>query len=262
MGFCPVNLGDCWGLSWDGGSSSNDSINVGKPDRNNTVNHPPVITPKLDGWDSNHPPMVGLLLGCPHCVELMTVSVLKSCCVFDWAWWRDRQTHCATDARIPVEYIQESKHVWYVDSVGTEIRQALSEWGQMVSAFIFCWTMVRLEDPSGHSEVEGYYRIKGSTEFCIERAIAFAPYADSRGDLSMGRWSDWGYPKTQDMASQPAGLQPVVVPKTKNRANSGRGKRRGGLWFKIGKSTQWWCRFGSNHGVLWHRFALAPLQSE
>ncbi|CAE7873646.1 unnamed protein product [Symbiodinium microadriaticum] len=27
--------------------------------------------------------------------------------------------------------------------------------------------------------VEGYYRIKGSTEFCIERAIAFAPYADS-----------------------------------------------------------------------------------
>ena len=46
--------------------------------------------------------------------------------------------------------------------------------------------MVRLEDPSGHSEVEGYYRIKGSTEFCIERAIAFAPYADSHGDLSMG----------------------------------------------------------------------------
>merc|ERR1712226_1599811 len=27
--------------------------------------------------------------------------------------------------------------------------------------------------------VEGYYRIKGSTEFCIQRAIAWAPYADS-----------------------------------------------------------------------------------
>merc|ERR1712048_344213 len=27
--------------------------------------------------------------------------------------------------------------------------------------------------------VEGYYRIKGSNEFCIQRAIAFAPYADS-----------------------------------------------------------------------------------
>jgi len=26
--------------------------------------------------------------------------------------------------------------------------------------------------------VEGYYRIKGSTAFCIERALAFAPYAD------------------------------------------------------------------------------------
>merc|ERR1712190_425588 len=26
--------------------------------------------------------------------------------------------------------------------------------------------------------VEGYFRIKGSTEFCIQRAIAFAPYAD------------------------------------------------------------------------------------
>jgi len=27
--------------------------------------------------------------------------------------------------------------------------------------------------------VEGYYRIKGSTDFCIQRAIAFAPYADT-----------------------------------------------------------------------------------
>jgi len=27
--------------------------------------------------------------------------------------------------------------------------------------------------------VEGYYRIKGSTEYCIERALAFAPYSDA-----------------------------------------------------------------------------------
>jgi isocitrate lyase len=27
--------------------------------------------------------------------------------------------------------------------------------------------------------VEGYYRIKGSTEFCIERALAWTPYADA-----------------------------------------------------------------------------------
>merc|ERR1712066_1184285 len=26
--------------------------------------------------------------------------------------------------------------------------------------------------------VEGYFRIKGSTDYCIRRAIAFAPYAD------------------------------------------------------------------------------------
>merc|ERR1719515_500871 len=35
--------------------------------------------------------------------------------------------------------------------------------------------------------VEGYYRIKGSTEFCIERAIAFAPYADAM-------WMETGKP--------------------------------------------------------------------
>merc|ERR1712050_723549 len=27
--------------------------------------------------------------------------------------------------------------------------------------------------------VEGYYRIHGSTEYCIERAIAWTPYADA-----------------------------------------------------------------------------------
>merc|ERR1712127_1002976 len=27
--------------------------------------------------------------------------------------------------------------------------------------------------------VEGYFRIKGSTDFCIQRAIAFAPYSDA-----------------------------------------------------------------------------------
>jgi len=35
--------------------------------------------------------------------------------------------------------------------------------------------------------VEGYYRIKGSNEFCIERAIAFAPYADAM-------WMETGKP--------------------------------------------------------------------
>jgi len=35
----------------------------------------------------------------------------------------------------------------------------------------FCWEKARAP--------EGYYRIKGSTEYCIQRAIAFAPYADA-----------------------------------------------------------------------------------
>jgi len=34
----------------------------------------------------------------------------------------------------------------------------------------FCWEKARAP--------EGYYRIKGSTDYCIQRAIAFAPYAD------------------------------------------------------------------------------------
>merc|ERR1712226_1833341 len=36
---------------------------------------------------------------------------------------------------------------------------------------VFDWNAAR--------SFEGYYRIKGSTEFCIQRAIAWAPYADS-----------------------------------------------------------------------------------
>jgi isocitrate lyase len=39
-----------------------------------------------------------------------------------------------------------------------------------VGALFFDWDAAR--------SVEGYYRIKGCTEFCIERAIAWGPYAD------------------------------------------------------------------------------------
>merc|ERR1719264_540633 len=37
-------------------------------------------------------------------------------------------------------------------------------------ALAFDWDIAR--------SVEGYYRIKGSTDFCVQRAIAWAPYAD------------------------------------------------------------------------------------
>ncbi|CAK9025187.1 unnamed protein product [Durusdinium trenchii] len=49
----------------------------------------------------------------------------------------------------------------------TRARKAAADMGCEV---FFDWDSAR--------SVEGYYRIKGSTEFCIERAIAFAPYAD------------------------------------------------------------------------------------
>eukprot|EP00931_Biecheleriopsis_adriatica_P021808 TRINITY_DN1415_c0_g1_i3.p1 TRINITY_DN1415_c0_g1~~TRINITY_DN1415_c0_g1_i3.p1 ORF type:complete len:566 (-),score=144.83 TRINITY_DN1415_c0_g1_i3:344-1978(-) len=59
---------------------------------------------------------------------------------------------------------------WLKDSLKMSIdqmRKAASELGVSVH---FDWDAAR--------SVEGYYRIKGSTDFCIQRAIAFAPYAD------------------------------------------------------------------------------------
>jgi isocitrate lyase len=60
---------------------------------------------------------------------------------------------------------------WLKDSLKmslTEMKQAAAALG--AGDVFFDWEMAR--------SVEGYYRVKGSTEFCIERAIAFAPYAD------------------------------------------------------------------------------------
>merc|ERR1719382_2287998 len=52
--------------------------------------------------------------------------------------------------------------------------------------------------------VEGYYRIKGSTDFCIQRAIAFAPYADCL-------WMETGKP-ILSQATQFAGEVRAAVP--------------------------------------------------
>merc|ERR1719192_2645838 len=60
---------------------------------------------------------------------------------------------------------------WLKDSLRMslpEMRKAAAGLG--AGDVFFDWEMAR--------SVEGYYRIKGSTEFCIERGIAFAPYAD------------------------------------------------------------------------------------
>lgn len=60
---------------------------------------------------------------------------------------------------------------WLKDS----LKMSLSEMRKAASALgagdvFFDWEAAR--------SVEGYYRIKGSTEFCIQRAIAWSPYAD------------------------------------------------------------------------------------
>merc|ERR1719473_383212 len=49
-----------------------------------------------------------------------------------------------------------------------EMRKAAASLG--AGDVFFDWDVAR--------SVEGYYRIKRSTDFCIQRAIAFAPYAD------------------------------------------------------------------------------------
>jgi isocitrate lyase len=59
---------------------------------------------------------------------------------------------------------------WLKDSLKmslTEMRKASAVLGAEV---FFDWELAR--------SVEGYYRIKGSTDFCIQRAIAWGPYAD------------------------------------------------------------------------------------
>jgi len=61
---------------------------------------------------------------------------------------------------------------WLVDSLKmslNEMKKAAATLG--AGDVFFDWNVAR--------SVEGYFRIKGSTEFCIQRAIAFGPYADA-----------------------------------------------------------------------------------
>mmetsp|Transcript_133378 Transcript_133378/g.236040 ORF Transcript_133378/g.236040 Transcript_133378/m.236040 type:complete len:550 (+) Transcript_133378:77-1726(+) len=61
---------------------------------------------------------------------------------------------------------------WLKDSLKmslTEMKAAAAKLG--AGDVYFDWEAAR--------SVEGYYRIKGSTDFCCQRAIAFAPYADA-----------------------------------------------------------------------------------
>ncbi|CAK9077139.1 Isocitrate lyase (ICL) (Isocitrase) (Isocitratsysase) [Durusdinium trenchii] len=60
---------------------------------------------------------------------------------------------------------------WLQDARKMSLDQMRKAAAGMGCDIFFDWDSAR--------SVEGYFRIKGSTEFCIERAIAFAPYADS-----------------------------------------------------------------------------------
>jgi len=59
---------------------------------------------------------------------------------------------------------------WEKESRKMSLDQMQKKAAEMGCDVFFDWDAAR--------SVEGYYRISGSTEFCIERAIAFAPYAD------------------------------------------------------------------------------------
>jgi len=59
---------------------------------------------------------------------------------------------------------------WLKDSLKMSIDQMKEAAAKLGVSIYFDWDVAR--------SVEGYFRIKGSTEFCIQRAIAFAPYAD------------------------------------------------------------------------------------
>merc|ERR1712051_1133456 len=59
---------------------------------------------------------------------------------------------------------------WLKDSLKMSLPQMKKAAAGMGCEVFFDWDAAR--------SVEGYYRIKGSTEFCIQRGIAFAPYAD------------------------------------------------------------------------------------
>eukprot|EP00441_Pelagodinium_beii_P038975 CAMPEP_0197647340 /NCGR_PEP_ID=MMETSP1338-20131121/24971_1 /TAXON_ID=43686 ORGANISM="Pelagodinium beii, Strain RCC1491" /NCGR_SAMPLE_ID=MMETSP1338 /ASSEMBLY_ACC=CAM_ASM_000754 /LENGTH=544 /DNA_ID=CAMNT_0043221113 /DNA_START=66 /DNA_END=1700 /DNA_ORIENTATION=+ len=59
---------------------------------------------------------------------------------------------------------------WLKDSLKMSLDEMKKAAAGMGCDVFFDWDSAR--------SVEGYFRIKGSTDFCIQRAIAFAPYAD------------------------------------------------------------------------------------
>jgi isocitrate lyase len=86
--------------------------------------------------------------------------------------WEDR-AGCMTFPDAVAEALKakgQDASKWCKDSLKMSIDQMRKAAAGMGLDIYFDWDAAR--------SVEGYYRIKGSTDFCIQRAIAWAPYAD------------------------------------------------------------------------------------
>mmetsp|Transcript_92592 Transcript_92592/g.267360 ORF Transcript_92592/g.267360 Transcript_92592/m.267360 type:complete len:551 (-) Transcript_92592:285-1937(-) len=86
---------------------------------------------------------------------------------------------------------------WLKDSLKMSLEQMRKAAASLGAGDVFFdWDIAR--------SVEGYFRVQGSTEFCIQRAIAFAPYADSV-------WMETGKPilaQAQQFAREVRGAVP------------------------------------------------------
>jgi len=139
------------------------------------LNSPLVIVARTDGEaatmiDSNidpidHPHIKGATV--PDCETL--ADAMRKGTDKDWETRAGVMTYPdAVAAELKKKGTDPSK--WLKDCLKMgmpEMQKAAAALGVTVC---FDWEKAR--------SVEGYYRIKGSTEFCIQRAIAFAPYAD------------------------------------------------------------------------------------
>jgi len=85
---------------------------------------------------------------------------------------------------------------WLRDSLSMSLPQMREAAKSLGAEVFFDWELCR--------SVEGYYRVEGSTQYCIQRAIAWAPYADCI-------WMETGKPILAQ-ATQFAGEVRAAVP--------------------------------------------------
>ena len=130
----------------------------------------PVVFPFCTFWTAkdpiDHPHIKGITVkGAEPLYEAMKKGTDK-----DW----EERSGCMTFPDAVAKALKakgQDPAKWLQDARKMSLDQMRKAAAGMGCDIFFDWDAAR--------SVEGYYRIKGSTEFCIERAIAFAPYADS-----------------------------------------------------------------------------------